>query len=162
LSDSVRFTLFDFNEETLRFASQALRQKQQQFGRSTAIDLAKRSVQQLLKDMVRAEGISKGSKFDFIYCAGLFDYLPDRTCKGLMTLFYQSLAPGGLVLATNVAPLSPNRGSLELILDWHLIYRNAQQFATLHPDGIPGSECRVASDESGVNLFLEARKPNVL
>ncbi len=105
--------------------------RQQQNARTTLINLAKRSVQQLLKDVARADGISKGKSYDFIYCAGLFDYLPDRTCKRLMGLFHQSLVPGGQVVATNVAPVSPNRGSLELILDWHLIYRDAAQVATL-------------------------------
>jgi extracellular factor (EF) 3-hydroxypalmitic acid methyl ester biosynthesis protein len=115
-------------------------------------------VQQLLKDVVRANGIARGSQFDFIYCGGLFDYLPDRTCKRLMTLFYQSLAAGGLALTTNVAPLCPNRGSLELILDWHLIYRDALKVAALRPEGIPAEAIRIHSDDTGVNVFLETRK----
>jgi extracellular factor (EF) 3-hydroxypalmitic acid methyl ester biosynthesis protein len=156
-SDHAQFTLMDFNEETLQHASQALRQKQQQYRRNLSVELVKKSVQQLLKDMVRADGLSRGNKFDFIYCAGLFDYLPDRTCKQLMTLFYQSLAPGGLVLATNVSPFSPNRGSLELILDWHLIYRDAAQVAELRPRGVPPTEVCVSSDDTGVNVFLEVR-----
>jgi extracellular factor (EF) 3-hydroxypalmitic acid methyl ester biosynthesis protein len=75
-----------------------------------------------------------------------------------MNLFYQSLAPGGLTLITNVAPFAPNRGSLELILDWHLIYRNADQVAALRPDGVPEGALRVQSDQTGFNIFLEARK----
>jgi extracellular factor (EF) 3-hydroxypalmitic acid methyl ester biosynthesis protein len=158
LSNSAQFTLLDFNEETLEHAGQALRHRQQQFQRSATIKMVKRSVQQLLKDLARGDGLSRGTQFDLIYCAGLFDYLPDRTCKRLMTLFYQSLAPGGLVLATNVSPSSPNRGSLELILDWHLIYRNAAQVAALRPDGAPEEAVRVESDQTGLNVFLEARK----
>jgi extracellular factor (EF) 3-hydroxypalmitic acid methyl ester biosynthesis protein len=160
LSNYAQFTLLDFNDETLRHVEQALHQRRQQYRRNTAIELRKKSVQQLLKDMVRAEGIARGDRYDFIYCAGLFDYLPDRICKRLMTLFYQSLAGGGLLLATNVAPFSPNRGSLELILDWHLIYRDAGRVAALRPEGVPEEEVRVVSDETGVNVFLEARKPN--
>jgi extracellular factor (EF) 3-hydroxypalmitic acid methyl ester biosynthesis protein len=160
LSNSARFTLLDFNEETLEHAGQALRQRQQQFNRSTSIKLVKRSVQQLLKDLARGDGLSRGTQYDLIYCAGLFDYLPDRTCKRLMTLFYQSLAPGGLVLATNVSPSSPNRGSLELILDWHLIYRSATQVAVLKPEGVPDDAVRIESDQTGLNVFLEARKSN--
>ncbi len=160
LSDHARFTLFDFNEETLAHTSQVLNQKRAQFHRTTAIEFAKKSVQQLLKDAVRAETTFKSDKYDFVYCAGLFDYLPDRTCKRLMSYFYQSVSPGGLVLATNVAPFSPNRGSLELILDWHLIYRDAAQFSTLRPDNAPEDAVCVQSDTTGVNVFLETRKPN--
>ena len=158
LSNSAQFTLLDFNDETLRHVAAVLGQRQREYRRSTSIDLVKKSVQQLLKDMVRADGISRGKSYDFIYCAGLFDYLPDRTCKRLMTLFHQSLVPGGLMLATNVAPASPNRGSLELILDWHLIYRDAAKVAALCPEEFPKEEVRVLSDDTGINVFLEARK----
>jgi extracellular factor (EF) 3-hydroxypalmitic acid methyl ester biosynthesis protein len=160
LSNSTQFTLLDFNDETLQHTSHALRQKQQQFARSTSIELVKKSVQQVLKEMGRPGGLGKGGQFDFIYCAGLFDYLPDRICKRLMTLFHHSLAPGGLVLATNVAPITPNRGSLELILDWHLIYRGAAQIAAIRPEGVPEEEICVQSDETAVNVFLETRKSN--
>jgi extracellular factor (EF) 3-hydroxypalmitic acid methyl ester biosynthesis protein len=160
LSNSAQFTLLDFNDETLQHVTQVLRQKQQQFNRTASIDTAKRSVQQLLKDMARGDGLSSRGPFDLIYCAGLFDYLPDRTCARLMSLFYRSLAPGGLLLTTNVASLSPNRASLELILDWHLIYRNAAQVAKLRPDGVADEAVRVESDETGVNVFLEVRKTN--
>jgi extracellular factor (EF) 3-hydroxypalmitic acid methyl ester biosynthesis protein len=160
LSNFAEFTLLDFNDETLRHAAEVLGQRQRQYRRTASIDLVKKSVQQLLKDMVRAEGIARGAKFDLIYCAGLFDYLPDRTCKRLMTLFYQSSAPGGLVLGTNVAPASPNRGSLELILDWHLIYRDAARLAALRPEGVMEEAIRILSDDTGINLFLETNKPN--
>jgi extracellular factor (EF) 3-hydroxypalmitic acid methyl ester biosynthesis protein len=160
LSNSTQFTLLDFNDETLRFATQALRQKQTTHGRSTAIELVKKSVQQVLKEMTRSGVLGQGAQFDLIYCAGLFDYLPDRICKRLMTLFHNSLAPGGLVLATNVAPFSPNRGSLELILDWHLIYRDASHAIALRPEGIPPEELLVEGDETSVNVFFEARKAN--
>jgi extracellular factor (EF) 3-hydroxypalmitic acid methyl ester biosynthesis protein len=158
LSNSALFTLMDFNEETLQYAAQVLRQKQQQFHRTSSVELVKKSVQQLLKGVFRTDSLSPGSKYDLIYCAGLFDYLPDRTCKRLMTLLYQSLAPGGLVLTTNVAPNSPNRGSLELILDWHLIYRDVAKLEALGREEVPPEALRVRSDETGLNLFLEARK----
>jgi extracellular factor (EF) 3-hydroxypalmitic acid methyl ester biosynthesis protein len=158
LSNSAQFTLLDFNDETLRHTAEVLGQRQRQYQRSTTVELVKKSVQQLLKDTVRSDGFSRGQSYDLIYCAGLFDYLSDRTCKRLMTLFHQSLVPGGLMLATNVAPASPNRGSLELILDWHLIYRDAAHFARLCPDEVPEEEVRVLSDDTCVNVFLEARK----
>ena len=160
LSNWTQFTLMDFNDETLQHAGQVLRQKQLEYRRSTSIELVKKSVQQLLKDMVRADGLSRGKSYDFIYCAGLFDYLPDRTCRRLMTLLYQSLAPRGLVLATNVSPFNPNRGSLELILDWHLTYRDAAELAKLRPEGLPEEAVHIHGDLTGVNVFMEARNTN--
>jgi len=160
LSNWAQFTLMDFDEEALRHASQMLREKQQQNQRKTSVELVKKSVQQIFKDMLRAGGLSSGKSFDFIYCAGLFDYLPDRICKRLMTFLYQSLAPNGLLVATNVAPFCPNRGSLELILEWHIIYRSPAQVAALCPDGVPVEAVRLQTDDTGINVFLEARKTN--
>jgi len=160
LSDSAQFTLMDFNDETLQHAGQALREKQERHQRTTSISLVKKSVQQLLKDTVRTDGLGRGEKFDLVYCAGLFDYLPDHVCKRLMNVFYESLLPGGLALATNVSTSSPNRGSLQLILDWHLCYRDAARTATLRPQGLQQEAARVLIDATGVNVFLEARKPN--
>jgi extracellular factor (EF) 3-hydroxypalmitic acid methyl ester biosynthesis protein len=160
LSNSAHFTLLDFSEETLRHTAAVLGQRQRENRRATSIKLVKKSVQQLLKDVVNAGPISKGNTYDFIYCAGLLDYLPDRTSKRLMMLLYQWLGPGGLLVATNVTPMSPNRGSLELILDWHLIYRDAAQMAALRPEGAGDDAFRILSDGTGINVFLETTKSN--
>lgn len=160
LSNQVAFTLLDFDEETLRHTSHALQQVQRQNNRSASVKLIRRSVHQLLKNSLRSDGFSGNETFDFVYCAGLFDYLSDRTCRQLLHLFYEWLSPSGLVLVTNVTNVSPNRGSLELILDWHLNYRDAAHFKLLAPENIPAEEIRLHSDDTGVNVFLEARKPN--
>jgi hypothetical protein len=47
-----------------------------------------------------------------------------------------------------------------MILDWNLIYRDGARFATLAPDGAAPDDVRVYSDETAVNIFLEARKPD--
>jgi len=158
LSDCAEFMLLDFNEETLRHAQAALEREQRRHGRSTLVQVQKKSVQQLLKDALRAAPTPQGANYDLIYCAGLFDYLDDRTCRRLLSFFHQLAAPGGRVLATNVAPSTPNRGSLELILDWHLIYRDAAQVERLCPESIPPESVRVESEATGQNIFLEIRK----
>ena len=97
--------------------------------------------------------------YDFVYCAGLFDYLPDTTCKQLMEIFYDSLAPGGLLAATNVVDNKPFRHMLEFVLDWHLIYRTPEQSKHIIPDSVPADARVVKMDPSGVNIFIEVRKP---
>jgi extracellular factor (EF) 3-hydroxypalmitic acid methyl ester biosynthesis protein len=94
-----------------------------------------------------------------VYCAGLFDYLSDSICKQLMNIFYDLLAPGGLLLATNVDVSNPIRHWLGDILEWHLIYRNGQQFRALRPDAADPELVKVQGDITGVNIFLEVRKP---
>jgi extracellular factor (EF) 3-hydroxypalmitic acid methyl ester biosynthesis protein len=75
-----------------------------------------------------------------------------------MNIFWSWTRPAGLVLATNVTPGSPNRGSLEMVLDWHLNYRSADQFSRVAPSETPADDIRICSDDTGVNIFLEARK----
>jgi extracellular factor (EF) 3-hydroxypalmitic acid methyl ester biosynthesis protein len=159
LSDLAQFTLLDFNVETIEHVTRALEGIRQQHGRSTRIQVQKKSVQQLLKEAAKPMVSNPNGKFDFIYCAGLFDYLPDRTCKMLMNIFYDWVAPGGLVVATNVADTQPFRHMLEFVLDWHLIYRNTRRAAALVPDRAPRDEQHIFSDPTAVNLFIEARKP---
>ena len=160
LSERAEFTLVDFETHALECAAKTINQTIRKRGLDTLVRFKRKSVQQLIKESQKtnaAENIDR-EKYDFVYCAGLFDYLPDSTCRLLMKIFYDWLAPGGLLLLTNVAPTTPNRGSMELILDWHLIYRDAAQFLALS-DAILEGEPRVQSDETGINIFLEARKP---
>src|SRR5258706_11800584 len=99
LSDHVQFTLLDFNEETLAYTSKVLTDLKNKSNRATSVQMIKRSVHQVLKDAGKA---GSGPKYDFVYCAGLFDYLSDPVCRKLMNYFYDLVAPGGLLLCTNV------------------------------------------------------------
>jgi extracellular factor (EF) 3-hydroxypalmitic acid methyl ester biosynthesis protein len=160
LSNNTAFTLLDFDEETLRHTSDVLQQVIRERNRTASIQLTRRSVHQLLRNAVRGDGFSGRDTFDLIYCAGLFDYLSDRTCRQLLNIFYDWLSPQGLVLISNITKASPNQSSLELILDWHLNYRDTGELKLLAPESIPADQVRLHTDETGVNLFLEARKPN--
>jgi extracellular factor (EF) 3-hydroxypalmitic acid methyl ester biosynthesis protein len=156
LSNHAEFTLFDFNDETLNHAGGVLGELRNQFGRSTRIQLQKKSVQRLLREATKP---GQSEKFDFIYCAGLFDYLPDRVCKELLAMFYEWLAPDGLVLTTNVVDSKPFRHMLEFVLDWHLIYRDRKQAASLLPESLGSVDARFTCEDTGVNIFMEIRKP---
>jgi len=63
------------------------------------------------------------------------------------------------LIATNVDASNPNRHSMDLILEWHLIYRTAPQMLELAPEQADPADCRVEPDPTGVNIFLEVRKP---
>jgi extracellular factor (EF) 3-hydroxypalmitic acid methyl ester biosynthesis protein len=77
-----------------------------------------------------------------------------------MTLLYNWVAPGGLLLATNVEPSNnPVRIGTEHLLDWHLICRKGPQVQALRPTQVAKEDFLVQSDMTGVNLFMETRKP---
>ncbi len=120
-SERAELTLADFNQETLDHTARAIRSIKEKLSLETVTTFQKKSVYQMLKEGHMHPGGHR--HYDFVYCAGLFDYLPDTTCKQLMEIFYDSLAPGGLLAATNVVDNKPFRHMLEFVLDWHLIYR---------------------------------------
>lgn len=156
-SDQADFLLLDFNEETIGFTRKRLDDLKRRHHRDTEFQIAKKSVHQILKESACSNPATP--KFDLVYCAGLFDYLSDRICQRLMNILYDQLAPGGLLISTNVDPSNPLRNGMEYLLEWHLNYRNQAQMTMLHPTASAPSDIATKSDETGVNIYLEVRKP---
>lgn len=151
------FTLLDFNDETLEHTSRTLYDLREKHGRSIGLNLSKKSVQHVLKEGARG---MVGGGYNVVYCAGLFDYLSDRICRRLLEIFYQMLAPGGLLIATNVHSSNPSRQWMESVMDWHLVYRDEKQFLGIAPESAPQENIRITAEPTGVNIFLEVRKPS--
>ena len=158
LSSEASFTLLDMDEETIRHLRERLAQLTAAHRRTSELRYVRESVVQLLK---AAESGRAGAmeEYDLAYCAGLFDYLPDALCKRIVLYMFQRLAPGGLLIATNVHPCNPLRNGMEHLLDWHLIYRDASDMRRLADPVAQLGEVRVLADSTGVNVFLEVRKP---
>ncbi len=159
VSNRAEFTLLDFNEETLQHVMCALSAIKTKHGRTTSFQFVKRSVHQILKESAKTVERSASQQYDLVYCAGLFDYLSDQVCQRLSNVLYSWLAPGGLFLATNVAPHNPLRNGMEHLLDWNLVYRNALQVQSISPREAVPDRVVVRSESTGLNLFLEVRKP---
>src|ERR1044071_2215775 len=155
LSDHAEFTLLDFNEETLAYTRTSLDDARRRYHRATRIQLVRKSVAQVIKSGLR----NIAAEYDLVYCAGLFDYLPDRVCQQLLNMFYAMLAPGGVLLATNVDPSNPIRNIMAYIFEWCLIERTGPQMSMLIPNGANREDCKVVSETTGCNVFLEIRKP---
>lgn len=161
LCESADFALLDFNDETLKRTSRLLEGLKEDHKRSTPVRMIRRSVNQILREGARiGNQVGGPSQYDVVYCAGLFDYLSDRVCQRLIETFYDMVAPGGVVVVTNVDESNPVQGVMEYIMEWHLIYRNAEQLKNLAPRGLAPENLALLKDESGVNIFLEIRKPD--
>jgi extracellular factor (EF) 3-hydroxypalmitic acid methyl ester biosynthesis protein len=159
ISDRADLTLVDFNDETLAYVRNVLEGVKARHHRVTPMRFVKKSVFQMLKGKGKSvEGASE-TKYDLVYCAGLFDYLNDQVCQQLTGLLYDMLAPGGLIITTNVDCSNPIRNWLGLILEWHLIYRTSQQMRTFAAHLPDQDGLRIWADETSVNLFCEIRKP---
>ncbi|MDR3689987.1 MAG: class I SAM-dependent methyltransferase [Fimbriimonas sp.] len=98
--------------------------------------------------------------FDGIYCAGLYDYLNDRTATRLTTSLFSMLRPGGRLLLANFAPDTAGIGFMECIQDWFLTYRSEADLVDLMSE-IPPSErssVRTFRDRMQNIAFLEVER----
>jgi extracellular factor (EF) 3-hydroxypalmitic acid methyl ester biosynthesis protein len=49
---------------------------------------------------------------------------------------------------------------MEYLLEWHLIYRTPLQLQGLIPDRAPPRSFILKTDDTGINVFIEVRKPD--
>lgn len=154
-ANNCSFELMDFNAQTLEYTQSKLDEAMRSGQKPKDLRLIHESVHELLKRATRRDTGELSGRYDFVYCAGLFDYLSDKVCARLVQLFYHWLAPGGNLLVTNVHPNNSNRRAMEYLLEWYLIYRDESRMSSLasnHADKV------VYADETGLNVFLELNK----
>jgi extracellular factor (EF) 3-hydroxypalmitic acid methyl ester biosynthesis protein len=150
--ERLAFTLMDFSEETLAYTRARIEAACAKRGVKVEITLVHESVHNLLK---RASGERDAvpRDFDFVYCAGLFDYLSDKVCHRLLQYFASRTRVGGGTLVTNVHRSNPEIGVMEHLLEWHLIYRDEADMRRLAPEGTQVE--RLWTDATGVNVFMQ-------
>ena len=157
LSERCEFTLLDFSQPTIEYAKARIEAVCRQSGRWPKIEFVHQSINDLLKEALRNGKSAVQPRYELAYCAGLFDYLSDRVCSRLMDLLYDWVVPGGLVVATNVHPRYRTHAILEDLAEWHLILRDENEMQALTRQR--GGETAVDTEPSGVNVFLDVRKP---
>lgn len=156
----VDFHLVDFNTETLEHVTENVIPTIAGLRKDCRIETEQRSVHEIIQlSMSEEEKQSDHQQtpsYDMVYCAGLFDYFRDTTCGFLIQLFYSWVKPGGLVLVTNVTPSHSSIAIMGLVLDWNLELRSESDMQQL----VPGlGQQKTYVDDTGVNVFLEIRKP---
>ncbi len=96
---------------------------------------------------------------DFVYSAGLFDYLNQRSFLALQKALYEALVPGGQLAIGNVAQNNPTRWFMEYCLDWFLIHRSHEDLLGFAEQLEPRpARMEVDAEPLGVNLFLRVWK----
>jgi len=145
-------TLLDFNQETLEFA--ACEARKSIGDKNINIITQLNSVHTLLKKSVNSRVEEK--RYDLVYCSGLFDYLSDKVCSKLTRMFFKMLKEEGKVFVTNMHSKDIDHYSLEMLLEWYLIYRDEENMSKFAPD--LGSTQKIYTDSTGINLWLEIHK----
>lgn len=93
-----------------------------------------------VRDLLRGR-VELGT-FDFVYSAGLYDYLPMPTAQELTRRLFDMLNPGGHLLLANFLPGISSAGYMEAYMDWWLLYRTKAELLQL-TDRVP--ECELAT-----------------
>lgn len=81
--------------------------------------------------LAAATAVQALDRFDFVYSAGLYDYLEQRTAARLTRCLFDHVAPGGQLLLANFHPDNKGTGYMEAFMDWWLIYRDEAQMQDL-------------------------------
>ena len=158
-AERCEITLLDFSPEALSFCKKEIVNLKQMTGSRIKEIFVENSIDNLLRESVKLtknDGNQQQiAKYDFVYCAGLFDYLTDTVCQRLISLFYSWTLPDGLVAVTNIHPQNNAKHFMEYLLEWHVIYRDETHLEQL---ALVDGETAILGDETGVNIFLTIRK----
>lgn len=114
-------TLLDFNDETIENTSRTTLENVHAHQRTDRLEF-RQEIRSASDEGVHERFGQRTNTYDLVYCAGLFDYLSDRICRRLLEIFYDMLAPGGLLIATNVHPSNDGGNRTEYLAEWHLVY----------------------------------------
>jgi extracellular factor (EF) 3-hydroxypalmitic acid methyl ester biosynthesis protein len=105
-------------------------------------------------------GRGPAKEFDFVYAAGLFDYLAAPVATALTRKLFEMTRPGGTLLIPNFKTGARDTGYMESFMDWHLIYRNHDEMGAL-ADALPANRVagvEIFDDEEDTITFLLVSK----
>jgi len=110
-------------------------------------------------DVANVFKIKTDRQYDMIWSAGLFDYLDRRTIVVLLKRVWKHLKEGGRIVFGNFGPENPTRNGMELVGQWNLIHRSAQELVEIvRETKLPVREIDVEAEPNGVNLFCVITK----
>ena len=94
-----------------------------------------------------------------IYSISMANYLRDRELIRILDWIYDHLLPNGIAIIGNFYAANPDRILLEHILEWHSIYRSAEDLEKLFARSkFRSLPLAIQSDEYGVELFAVCNK----
>lgn len=117
----------------------------------TNIDCVRGTIKELIRRKLEL------GKFDFIYAAGLYDYLNDGAAQLLTKSLFIMLKENGRLLIANFMPSNPDMGYMEAFMGWELLYRTREEFEqTVGP--LEKNIQKIYFDDNWHVVYLELRK----
>ncbi len=164
-NEEVDFELEDFSAKTLEEATrqfEACRHVSNpkgvnvNFRQSSVVELAKQAKETRGKE---GEAELPEQLYDFVYCAGLFDYLSDLLCRTVIDYLFTLVRPGGTLIVSNYTPVNSLKNFMDFVLDWPLIYRSKDQFDALISKTIAKDCFTLETDKTGAEVYAIIKKP---
>lgn len=153
---SIHWTLVDQEEEALSLTYHDLYPMLANSQPPLTLRCMHMSFSQFLTDSSAFVGTDKQQ--DFIYTAGLFDYINENRARTIVRELYEQLAPGGLLAVANALRPNDHFWFAEFVLDWSLIYRTESEMLALAGDVPPHAERNIVTEPAGAFHLLLVRK----
>jgi extracellular factor (EF) 3-hydroxypalmitic acid methyl ester biosynthesis protein len=148
---NVHVTLIDMEPQALQFCKEKIEEVISKTGSKIKYTIKQVNVKNLLRlnQMLETQ--------DFVYCAGLFDYLNDKFCNKIIRSLYENVNSDGLLLFTNVSKHNPDKYLMEVQGDWFVNERDDADIRSLC-SSITDGLLKINYDETEVNLFAQIQK----
>jgi SAM-dependent methyltransferase len=95
-------------------------------------------------------------QFNFVYCAGLYDYLEETFAVLVTRKLIEMVRPGGRLLIGNYTPDTGDSGYMEAFMGWKLLYRNHAELLQLAADRRI-EQASIVEDSTGAVIYLDLR-----
>jgi len=144
------FYFLDQDEEALMRSQARLVAAARKHNLNTNFNFLNLSVRDVISNKLKNLGV-----FDFVYTAGLFDYLEDRVAQATAGALFEVLNKNGQLVIGNFDKTNPDRLMMEFVMDWPLIYRDAVDLRRLFSHL---ANPVIESEPEKINLFSCLRK----
>lgn len=147
---TIEFVCLDQDEEALKHAQKEILLSERFLKTGYQFKFVNLAIRNIL-----GRGLPEND-FDLIYTAGLFDYFTDPVFKIAAQKLFAGLGSGGSLIIGNFNTDNPTLPLMEMVFDWHLIYRSKDQLGELL-NGISANMI-VESEPLMINLFAIMQK----
>lgn len=150
LSDKIEIYLVDQDVDALKHAQFKLRNLTSTHNTNVKIKYINSAIKNII-----AKGLDEGG-FDLIYSAGLFDYLSAPVAEVTANRLHKSLSENGELIIGNFSVSNPNQFTMNLALDWQLLYRSKEDMEQIF--NFIDKNVTIEEESLGINLFAIAKK----
>ncbi|PTL78605.1 class I SAM-dependent methyltransferase [Vitiosangium sp. GDMCC 1.1324] len=97
---------------------------------------------------------------DVVVAAGILDYLKENVISRFLDMMSSLLAPGGVLLLTNLHNNNPWRSLMEYVCDWYVLHRSREHFQAIceGPAERGMRTLELSTDSSDTNIFWAGQK----